>query len=48
MGIIVLEKISKQVVRVERCEGWIVRAWVVIQQANGVCYISIWATNRTY
>ena len=40
MEIIGLEEVSKQVVRVERWEGWIVMARVVIE-ANGVCYFSI-------
>ena len=35
MGIIVSEEISKQVIRVERWEGWMVMAWVMIE-ANGV------------
>ena len=45
MGIIVLEEISKQVVRAKRWERWIIMAWVLIQRQM-VCYVSIWATNR--
>ena len=40
VGIIVSEEISKQVVRVERWEGWIVMALVVIQRQM-VCAMSI-------
>ena len=45
VGIIMSEKISKQVVRVERWEGRIVMAWVVIQRQMACC-VGIWATKR--
>ena len=40
--IILSEEISKQVVRVERWEGWIVRAWVVMIQRQMVCVMSVY------
>jgi len=45
VGIIMSEKISKQVVRVERWEGRIVMAWEVIQRQMACC-VGIWATKR--